>query len=50
MGAGGENNFDQYNNSQSGYIFVNYDNQGNEVKIGQMTPEQTQQISAAGGI
>jgi branched-chain amino acid transport system substrate-binding protein len=50
VGAGGENNFDQYNNSQSGYIFVNYDNQGNEVKIGEMTPQQTQTISAAGGI
>jgi branched-chain amino acid transport system substrate-binding protein len=50
VGAGGENNFDQYNNSQSGYIWVNYDNQGNEIKVGQMTPEQTQTISAAGGI
>jgi len=50
VGAGGENNFDQYNNSQSGYIWVNYDNQGNEIKIGEMTPQQTQQISAAGGI
>jgi len=50
VGAGGENNFDQYNNSQSGYIWVNYDNQGNEIKIGEMTPQQTEQISAAGGI
>lgn len=50
IGAGGMNVFDQYNNSQSGYIWVNYDNQGNEVKIGQMTPQQTQQISSAGGI
>ncbi len=50
VGAGGENNFDQYNNSQSGYIWVTYDSQGNEVKVGQMTPEQTQTISAAGGI
>ena len=50
VGAGGQNNFDQYNNSQSGYIWVNYDAQGNEVPIGQMTPDQTQKISAAGGI
>jgi ABC-type branched-subunit amino acid transport system substrate-binding protein len=50
VGAGGANNFDQYNNSQSGYIWVTYDNQGGEVKAGQMTPQQTQTISAAGGI
>jgi neutral amino acid transport system substrate-binding protein len=50
VGAGGQNNFDQFNNSQSGYIWVNYDNQGNEIKIGEMTPDQTKQISAAGGI
>jgi len=50
VGAGGENNFDQYNNSQSGYIWVNYNAQGDEVKIGQMTPAQTEQISAAGGV
>jgi ABC-type branched-subunit amino acid transport system substrate-binding protein len=50
VGAGGQNNFDQYNNSQSGYIWVNYNSQGDEVKLGQMTPQQTQQISAAGGL
>jgi ABC-type branched-subunit amino acid transport system substrate-binding protein len=50
VGAGGENAFDQYNNSQSGYILVNYDAQGNEVKIGGLTPQQTEQLSAAGGI
>jgi ABC-type branched-subunit amino acid transport system substrate-binding protein len=50
VGAGGENNFDQYNNSQSGYIWVTYDAQGNEVKQGQMTPQQTATIAAAGGI
>jgi hypothetical protein len=50
VGAGGENNFDQYNNSQSGYILVNYDAQGNEVKVGALTPEQTVTISTAGGI
>jgi branched-chain amino acid transport system substrate-binding protein len=50
VGAGGENNFDQYNNSQSGYIWVTYDAQGNEVRAGQMTPQQTATIAAAGGI
>ena len=50
VGAGGENTFDQYNNSVSGYIWVTYDAQGNEVKAGQMTPQQTETISNAGGI
>jgi ABC-type branched-subunit amino acid transport system substrate-binding protein len=50
VGAGGANSFDQYNNSVSGYIWVTYDNQGNEVKVGQMTPQQTEQIATAGGI
>jgi branched-chain amino acid transport system substrate-binding protein len=50
VGAGGENNFDQYNNSQSGYVLVTYDNQGNEIKVAQLTPAQTATISAAGGI
>ncbi len=49
VGAGGENNFNQWNNSQSGYILVTYDAQGNEVKVGQLTPEQTATIIAAGG-
>ncbi|HYM96170.1 MAG TPA: ABC transporter substrate-binding protein [Candidatus Sulfotelmatobacter sp.] len=49
-GAGGQNQFDQYNNSVAGYIWVTYDNQGNEVKAGQMTPDQTQTIANAGGI
>jgi len=50
VGAGGQNSFDAYNNSVSGYIWVTYDNQGNEVKAGQMTPQQTEQIAQAGGI
>jgi len=48
-GAAGENNFDQYNNSQSGYILVTYDKDGNEVKVGQLTPQQTATLIAAGG-
>ena len=50
VGAGGQNSFDAYNNSVSGYIWVTYDSQGNEVKAGQMTPQQTATIAAAGGI
>ena len=50
VGAGGENNFDQYNNSQSGYILVKYNAAGDEVKVKQLTPDQTQKISQAGGI
>jgi ABC-type branched-subunit amino acid transport system substrate-binding protein len=49
IGAGGQNNFDQYNNSQSGYILVNYDKDGNEVKLGELTPDQTSKLIAAGG-
>jgi len=49
VGAGGENNFDQYNNSQSGYILVAYDKDGNEVTAGKLTPDQTAKLIAAGG-
>ena len=49
VGAGGQNNFDQYNNSQSGYILVGYDKDGNEVTVGQLTPDQTSKLIAAGG-
>lgn len=50
VGAGGENNFDQYNNSQSGYILVKYDSSGGEVPVVGLTPDQTKQLSSAGGI
>jgi ABC-type branched-subunit amino acid transport system substrate-binding protein len=50
VGAGGANNFDQYNNSQSGYILVKYDAQGGEVQVASLTPQQTKQLSDAGGI
>jgi branched-chain amino acid transport system substrate-binding protein len=50
VGAGGENNFDQYNNSQSGYILVKYDSSGGEVPVAELTPEQTKNLSDAGGI
>ncbi len=48
-GAGGQNNFNQWNNSQSGYILVGYDKDGGEVTVGQLTPDQTSKIFAAGG-
>src|SRR6202022_1491586 len=50
VGAAGENNFDQYNNSQSGYILVKYDAQGGEVQVIALTPDQTKKLSDAGGI
>jgi len=50
IGAAGQNNFDQYNNSQSGYILVKYDAQGGEVKVASLTPEQTKKLSDAGGL
>jgi ABC-type branched-subunit amino acid transport system substrate-binding protein len=50
VGAAGENNFDQYNNSQSGYILVKYDAQGGEVQVSALTPEQTKKLSDAGGL
>ena len=49
VGAAGENNFNQYNNSQQGYNLVTMDKDGNEVTIGQLTQAQTQQIIDAGG-
>jgi ABC-type branched-subunit amino acid transport system substrate-binding protein len=48
-GAAGENNFDQYNNSQSGYILVGFDATGGETKLGQLTQAQTKQLIDAGG-
>ena len=50
VGAGGENNFDQYNNSASGYILVKYDSGGGEVPVAELTPEQTKNLADAGGI
>jgi hypothetical protein len=50
VGAAGDNNFDQYNNSQSGYSLVKYDSQGGEVQVIGLTPEQTKKLSDAGGI
>ena len=49
VGAAGENNFNQYNNSQQGYNLVTMDKDGNEVVIGQLSEAQTQQVIDAGG-
>ena len=42
-------NYNQYNNSQQGYILVRYDAMGNEITIGTLTQAQTAAIIAAGG-
>ena len=49
VGAAGENNFNQYNNSQQGYNLVTMDKDGNETVIGTLSEAQTQQIIDAGG-
>jgi ABC-type branched-subunit amino acid transport system substrate-binding protein len=49
VGAGGPTSYNQYNNSQQGYILVKYDAQGNEVTIGTLTTAQTAAVIAAGG-
>jgi ABC-type branched-subunit amino acid transport system substrate-binding protein len=49
VGAGGVTNYNQYNNSQQGYILVKYDATGNEVKFGSLTQAQTAAIITAGG-
>jgi hypothetical protein len=49
VGAAGENNFNQWNNSQQGYNLVTMDKDGNEVTLGQLTEAQTQKIIDAGG-
>jgi ABC-type branched-subunit amino acid transport system substrate-binding protein len=49
VGAAGENNFNQWNNSQQGYNLVTMDKDANEVVIGSLTQAQTQQMIDAGG-
>jgi branched-chain amino acid transport system substrate-binding protein len=49
VGAGGETNFNQYNNSEQGYVLVGVDKDGNEVVNATLTEAQTQQIITAGG-
>ncbi len=49
VGAAGENNFNQYNNSQQGYILINVDKDGGEVTIASLSEQQTATIIAAGG-
>jgi len=48
-GAGGATFFNQYNNSQGGYIIANYDAQGNEVVAGQLSQDQINQIIKLAG-
>jgi branched-chain amino acid transport system substrate-binding protein len=49
VGAAGENNFNQFNNSQQGYNLVTMDKDGNEVVLGSLSEAQTQKIIDAGG-
>ncbi len=49
VGAAGENNFNQWNNSQQGYILVTMDKDANEQTIGQLTQAQAQKVIDAGG-
>ena len=49
VGAGGLTNYNQYNNSQQGYILVRYDATGNEITIGTLSQAQTASIITAGG-
>lgn len=49
VGAGGETNFNQYNNSQQGYVLVGVNKDGDEVINFTLSEAQTQQIITAGG-
>jgi ABC-type branched-subunit amino acid transport system substrate-binding protein len=49
VGAAGENNFNQYNNSQQGYNLVTMDSTGTEKVLGALSQAQAQQIIDAGG-
>jgi len=49
VGAGGPTNFNQYNNSQQGYILVKYDTSGGEVQYDTLSQAQTNQVITAGG-
>jgi hypothetical protein len=49
VGAGGVTNFNQYNNSQQGYLLVGVDKDGNEITNAHLTEQQTQQVIDAGG-
>jgi ABC-type branched-subunit amino acid transport system substrate-binding protein len=48
-GAGGITHFNQYNNSQGGYIIAKYDTKGNEVATGSLTQDQINQIIQLAG-
>jgi branched-chain amino acid transport system substrate-binding protein len=48
-GAGGATKFNQYNNSQGGYIIAKYDAQGNEVNTGSLSQDQINKIIQLAG-
>lgn len=49
VGAGGPTNFNQWNNSQGGYIVVKYTSTGDEQTVGQLSQAQVSKIIQAGG-
>lgn len=49
VGAGGPTHFDQWNNSQGGYVIVKYDATGAAQTVGKLTPDQVNQLVHAGG-
>lgn len=49
VGAGGPTLFDQWNNSQGGYVIVRYDTTGAAQEIGKLTRDQVTQLVQAGG-
>jgi hypothetical protein len=49
IGAGGATKFDQYNNSNTGYVVAKYDGQGNEQTVATLTQSQINQLIASAG-
>jgi branched-chain amino acid transport system substrate-binding protein len=49
VGAGGQTNFNRWNNSQGGYIIVKYTATGDEQQISQLSEAQVAKIIQAGG-
>lgn len=49
VGAGGPTQFNQWNNSQGGYIIVKYTASGDEQTVGRLSHDQVDRIIQAGG-
>jgi neutral amino acid transport system substrate-binding protein len=50
VGAGGTTHFNQWNNSQGGYIVVRYTTTGDTVTVGQLTQAQIDHIASEAGV